>query len=183
MCTGKAHALLEVYPNPQVFLGNDTAVYPGVTILLDAGPGYASYLWSTGHYMQTLAVDSAGTGQGIKTVWVEVTNSYGCKGSDTININFTQNPGLDETFGDSHLRIFPNPSGGSLQLGLINLPKGTYDADVFSRDGRLVFRSSLPVISENEQITLDLKHLPAGLYYLNFTGNDRTIREKFVVAR
>lgn len=182
-CTGRAQALLEVYPIPQVFLGIDTAVSLGSTILLDAGPGYASYLWSTGHYMQTVGVDSAGTGQGIKTVWVEVTNSFGCKGSDTIHINFTQNPGLDETFSEPQMRIFPNPSGGHLQLMLTNFPKGNCYAEIFSQDGRLVLTSSHPVISDNERIIIDIWHLPPGLYYLNLKGNERTIREKFVLMK
>ena len=90
---------------------------------------------------------------------------------------------MDETFSEPQMRIFPNPSGGYLELELANFRKGIYVAEVFSRDGRLVFRSSLPVISDNEQITLALSHLPDGLYYLSLTGNDRTISEKFVLLK
>jgi hypothetical protein len=47
----------------------------GDSITLDAGPGFAAYLWSTGQTTQRITVYSAGTYS------VTVTTSYGCSGT------------------------------------------------------------------------------------------------------
>lgn len=87
-------------PVPGPDLGNDTTVCPGVTLLLDAGTGYASYLWNDASANQTLVT----TGPGI--YWVEV--PVGCGGTfrDSIvisNYNPMVNLGADQSFcaGDS----------------------------------------------------------------------------------
>ncbi|HVZ42139.1 MAG TPA: SBBP repeat-containing protein, partial [Candidatus Kapabacteria bacterium] len=67
-------ATVTVAPNPS------TAITPagpisfcnGGSAILDAGPGFAEYRWSTGETSQTIAVHDPGTYQ------VRVKNSYGC---------------------------------------------------------------------------------------------------------
>lgn len=62
-------------------LGNDTSICKGpINLTLDAGAGYAAYLWSDSTTAQTLTVTQAGTYQ------IEVTNAVGCKGTDDITI-------------------------------------------------------------------------------------------------
>jgi gliding motility-associated-like protein len=66
-------------PYPQVDLGNDTALcYPNV-LSLDAGNYGESYLWSTGYHERVYKAH-----EGAGTVWVKVTNAYGCTTTDTI---------------------------------------------------------------------------------------------------
>jgi gliding motility-associated-like protein len=69
---------VEIFDNPTVNLGNDTSFCDGSDFLLDAGPGYSSYLWSTNESSQTILVSTAGT------YWVDVATSAECIGSDTI---------------------------------------------------------------------------------------------------
>jgi hypothetical protein len=45
---------------PEVFLGNDTTLQPGQTLLLDAGNPGASFLWNTGATTQTIVVSATG---------------------------------------------------------------------------------------------------------------------------
>lgn len=61
-------------------LGQDTSVCPDTTLLLDAGPGYASYLWSDNSTGQTLLASPG------MLYWVEVGGSNGCLLRDTIQI-------------------------------------------------------------------------------------------------
>ena len=63
-------------------LGPDQAICDGSSSILDAGPGFVSYLWSTGATTQTITVNTAGTYS------VTVTNQMGCSGDDDIVLTF-----------------------------------------------------------------------------------------------
>lgn len=66
---------------PPVNLGKDTSVNPLCGLLtLDAGAGYASYLWNTGSTGQTLQVTSPGV------YWVQVNDGFGHAYSDTLRV-------------------------------------------------------------------------------------------------
>ncbi len=60
-------------------------------VILDAGTGYTSYLWSTGESSQTI---NAGDG----TFWVQTTNRFGLITRDTIHITM---PALQPIHGDT----------------------------------------------------------------------------------
>ena len=65
-CTGgilTPEEFLEVIVNdvPEVYLGNDTTIYQGQSLLLDAGNPGCSYQWSTGDTTRTITVTTAGT--------------------------------------------------------------------------------------------------------------------------
>lgn len=63
--------------NPVVNLPPNQTLCPGDEITLDAGPGYASYLWSTTATTQTIVASQPGT------YTVTVTNAAGCQASDS----------------------------------------------------------------------------------------------------
>lgn len=81
-CGNSADTLDIVVNNgPEPDLGADVLACAPAGQVLDAGPGYSSYLWQNGSTNQTLQV----TGPGL--YWVEVTNSIGCTGRDSVQIN------------------------------------------------------------------------------------------------
>jgi len=74
---------VEQYPLPDVNLGEDNILFPGESIQLDAGE-FVSYLWQDDsenrYYLVTYGSD-------LNTLYyVEVSDEYGCKNSDTITI-------------------------------------------------------------------------------------------------
>ena len=73
---------------PTIDLGNDTTLCSG-SFVLDAGSGYADYLWEDGSTTQTLSVSTAGTYR------VSVTNIQGCVSTDTIQIDTYTSPTVD----------------------------------------------------------------------------------------
>lgn len=84
-CVSKDTITIASNPLPNIFLGNDTTFCAYTNILLNAGSGYASYHWKGGYTTSTLA--EFGGAYGIpNTVWVTVTDNFGCKGRDTINL-------------------------------------------------------------------------------------------------
>ena len=75
---------IQVNPLPVVYIGADTAICAGDNIVLSAGEGFASYLWSTGD--TTSSIETAVQG----SYSVMVTNEFNCSGIDTIYL--TVNP-------------------------------------------------------------------------------------------
>ncbi len=58
----------------------NVAACAGDSVALDAGTGFSQYLWSDGSVSQTLSTSTAGA------FTVTVTNAFGCKSSDTVNV-------------------------------------------------------------------------------------------------
>lgn len=75
--------------NGSIDLGADRVECTDSTYVLDAGPGYASYLWSNSSTGQTLTISTSGI------FWVTATDSAGCVFRDTVIIQ---------------LQPYPNPS-------------------------------------------------------------------------
>jgi len=71
-----------VFASPEVDLGEDFQVVAGLSYVLDAGEGFASYLWQDGSTGQTFTV----TEPGIRTYSVTVTDANGCIASDAIQL-------------------------------------------------------------------------------------------------
>jgi hypothetical protein len=95
-CRGTDSLDFSVLPVPAVQISGPSSLCNGDSVILDAGPGYASYQWSPGgETTQTIVADSA------RTYAVTVTNSQGCAGDTTFNLfNLPPNPVLI-TVGDA----------------------------------------------------------------------------------
>lgn len=88
-CEGSDEIIVTVHANPAVTIVATPGVSAcaGSAITLDAGAGYASYLWSPGgETTQTIEVTSAGNYS------VAVVDANGCNGSDDIDVTFNANP-------------------------------------------------------------------------------------------
>ncbi len=88
-CTASASVNVTVNTSPTPSINGNLNICPGISTVLDAGAGYASYQWSSGGSIsQFLNVSSAGT------YTVTVSNAAGCTGtaSVTVNLNPVPNP-------------------------------------------------------------------------------------------
>ncbi|PCH98581.1 MAG: hypothetical protein COB85_01310 [Bacteroidetes bacterium] len=104
------------YINP-VKLGADTLLCTGDSLIIDAGPGYDNYIWSTGDTTQTTVVNSSG--QYIVQALMQSDDSV-CVESDTILIITSPIPISDFTattacFGTATaFTDISNPNGGTI---------------------------------------------------------------------
>jgi hypothetical protein len=88
----KYMALLDnILPLPQPDLGPDTAFCDGQSVQLDAGAGFAAWMWNDGSTGQSWVASQTGTYS------VEVTDGWGCVGRDTVMV--TSNPLPVPSFG------------------------------------------------------------------------------------
>jgi hypothetical protein len=94
---------------PVINLGQDISGCAGTQAVLDAGPGFASYFWSTGETSQSITVTDQGT------YWVEVANAFGCAERDSVV--FTVNPlpeinlGADQNMCEGSLFVLSAGTG------------------------------------------------------------------------
>ncbi|MDP4252834.1 MAG: gliding motility-associated C-terminal domain-containing protein [Bacteroidota bacterium] len=82
--------------SPMIRLGSDTSLCAGDSLLLDAGPGFMQYQWSTGSGTERVAAKGKGG------YWVKATTADGCLSADTLQIlNLYAPPpvGLDHSPG------------------------------------------------------------------------------------
>ena len=155
--------IVTVNPLPVIDLGPDSTICETHQIILDAGAGMDSYLWSTGDTTQTIMVDSSGIGIGNKDFSVIVTQQ-GCDNSDTIKVTVMDCSGISENIKPFGINIYPNPSQGKIN---IDIPDGLdgLEITVFNSIGQKIL--SELITSQTETIkTIDLSELPKGLYYI-----------------
>jgi hypothetical protein len=77
-CSGSGNVQAFFVPDPTPSISGNPYFCPGDSTLLDAGAGYASYLWSTGATTRFIYAKTAGT------ISVTATNSFGCQGTSSI---------------------------------------------------------------------------------------------------
>ncbi len=128
-------SLSEVY----VSLGIDTAVCNGVGYLMNAGSGYATYLWMNGTTDSTLLSNQPGIYS------VIVTNDLGCAASDSILIGDVI---CDQIF--LPIAFSPNQDGTNDSYHILNAEDvAALDFNIYNRWGQLIFTSNDATIGWN----------------------------------
>ncbi|MFZ4543259.1 MAG: gliding motility-associated C-terminal domain-containing protein [Saprospiraceae bacterium] len=97
-CTASAARNIIENPNPKPSITGSTSICSGSSSILDAGQVFSSYVWSTGETSKNISISQIGT------VSLTVTDTNGCKGSDsktitsngTLQFNISGNPAFCE---------------------------------------------------------------------------------------
>ncbi|MBL0105221.1 MAG: T9SS type A sorting domain-containing protein [Bacteroidetes bacterium] len=159
------------FASPVVDLGADTTICQGSTLTLDAGAGY-QYLWSDNSTGQTLTVSASGIYS------VLVTDGNSCEAFDAISVDvITCNPHPMTVKPNHAVGIYPNPSTGVIDISFDNEVSGTVEINVIDAFGKTLIVSQ-ENIKAHDVRTLDLKDLPAGIYFvrLAFSNETQSIR-------
>lgn len=162
---------------PAVELGPDTVGCIGTTITLDAGAGYASYLWSDNSTSQTLDV----TADGIYSVLV--TNAAGCENFDAVNVTFiscqTQRPVVHHATNTQSFTLSPNPAHGNVVIGIAKIRNTDVTVTISDIIGNKVFTSK-ETADYNFNKTIDIHELPAGVYMVKVEYADQVTTTRLV---
>lgn len=158
-----------VNPIPVISLGNDTAIETGNTITLDAGSGFATYLWSTSETTQLITTGIGGDYS------VLVTDVNGCTASDTISISVISKAGAAVSALVSE--VYPNPFNDQLTIQTGN-SKSDRILKLFSNDGKLILEKYIP--QSDFQLTLNVGDLSAGVYFLSIENTEMKVVKKVV---
>jgi len=159
-CSNTDSIAVTVDEAPIVNLGNDTTVFLGNTITLNAGSSGASYLWNTGAHTRSINVSQTGTYS------VSVLSAINfCYGTDTIVVTFIEdNTSIgNPTKAEAQIKVFPNPAQDYIQIQLnLELLKNK-EIVIVDVSGRIV--KSLLV--DKEMIVIDISELTSGNYIIN----------------
>jgi PKD repeat protein len=161
---------LNVIANPVPVLGDD--ITTDTEVVLNTGGTFETYLWSTDETTPTITVTQSGK------YWVEVSNSFGCTGSDTVYVSFV---GINDYISQMEtMTIHPNPNQGSFWLITENEMFGELRYELIDLQGKVILNKELPVKGKVRHL-VHPEYLPQGMYYLKSYYNDEVKIIKVVV--
>lgn len=136
---------------PSLDLGAGQNICDGAAVVLDAGPGFTSYLWNTGATTQTLSVTTVGN-------YFVTATFNSCTQTDDINVT-------DECGSELFIpNVFtPNNDGVNDLMKLLGVNLQTYHLLVFDRWGKQLFESTS--ITSSWDGTVNGKPVPEGVYF------------------
>ncbi|GAB5538300.1 MAG: hypothetical protein Salg2KO_04030 [Salibacteraceae bacterium] len=172
-CTREDSVSVMVYNSPLVDIGNDTTFCktPAWQWTLNT-PLSGTRLWSDGSSSNVLTV--FGT-PGV--YWLELTDSNGCVGTDTIELKEKNcATGIEEGGVGAKLTLYPNPAKDRMVLESSSIVRaiGIYDLT-----GALLLTQ--PINAYRSELVLE--GLPAGMYYLTAKTEEGPISEKIQIYR
>ena len=168
-CTGFDQVTVLTYPPPAVGLGADTTLCENWgNFVIDAGPGYASYLWSDNSTGQIITLNQTGD------YWVEISDQNGCRNRDTVSVFFDPCLGLSDEQAPT-IELYPNPSNGVIQITCLAIEPAS--VRLFSLDGRLLRSDQLMLPA-----SLNLQSIPAGHYHLEITTGAQRVVKPLVLS-
>jgi hypothetical protein len=160
MMSDPVYKTVEIWYEPEVFLGNDTLIIQGQTLMLDAGNPGLEHLWSTGETTQTITVSFAGE--------YSVTVTGYC-GSDSDTIEVFVAIGIEEYSGPDDCFTISSRPGKILVTGI---PENADKIQFVTSTGRLLYEGK-PM----EEIAV----YNQGIYLIRMISTDGTCIKKVFV--
>lgn len=132
---------ITAYLSPEPDLGPDKTLHNDSSIMLDAGI-YNTYTWFDNDINRSRTFDKSNLDTGGNVLWVMVTDSNGCKGSDTIEIrlNAKQTDGLIK-LNEIGIKVYPIPVTDELILDCAEKPSAG-SIILFDASGKKIYSGS-----------------------------------------
>jgi len=166
--------LVEAPGLPFVELGGDIYTLSPDTVVLDAGPGFAHYLWQDGNINQIYNVYEYGWH------YVMVTDHYGCQNGDTLYIGQSTGVPLAGIPG-TEVSIYPNPARDQVTIQIKQDGQQALRLELLNQTGSMVLARELDITGILEE-QIHVGSLRPGVYYIRLSGSQGVITRKLVVT-
>lgn len=169
LCPVSLEDTLTVYlaPDPMILantVGDSLAAFNG-------SPG-DTYVWTLDG--TPFSTDSVASPPGTGQVVLEVTNSFGCTGRDTLDFAV----GIaDQQSPEIQVELFPNPGQGAVELLLTTANRKAADLELRDMYGRVLWERKALAPG---RIAMDWRTLPAGLYFVQLRQGDQMRRLSYL---
>lgn len=148
------------------------------TITVTASGGTGTLLFSLDGVNYQSDPEFVAVPNGTYTLWV--LDDHGCIVTiDDIVVDFVGTISPEAAWG---LRVLPNPGTGLFHLKLLRAPAGTLRTDVFDAAGRLILAQRFEPVGGSLSASLDLRGVPAGVYWLRLISGNEVGAVRLVVA-
>lgn len=164
-------------------LGADLELCPHEEFVLDAGPGYEHYFWSTGDTTRTATLRGNMYFPGTTRTITVIATLQECSVSGSIELLVRNDCyiGIGEQAVET-VRVQPNPSSGIFTIQHL---EGSGELQVSIFDGRAtnVYNGIFEdCTSDGNQCSIDLSHLPKGVYTVNIIrGKERFVKKMVII--
>ena len=134
---------------------------------------------------QTVTINLTGYNSPSVLVKFVVTNDNGNNlYIDNVNLNQTQPVGLiKETKLSNQVSIFPNPTSGNATLRVFSLISGKSKLILINTMGQMVSSKTIDLFSGNNNILIDTKEFPNGIYSVVLETATETVVKKISISK
>ncbi len=173
-CVSKDTINVTIYEEPKVELGRNMAICYNCSVILNAGSGFSSYLWSDGSTEQFLKVSETGRYS------VKVTDANGCTAIDFIDI--TRLVGIEDAEAlEGMLQVYPNPFQNSTNIKLSLPENAQVRMEIFDMTGKKIETlADSKFTSGDYQFEFNPKNAAKGIYMLQLQIDNQVITKKLV---
>ena len=169
-CVATDTVTVSLYPVPS----------PVLSVLgntLDAGGPFSSYTWYLNNVLILGANSQTYTASQSGWYRVEVTNSNGCVGIDSLSVNVVTGREIDL---NSSFKIWPNPVNDYVNIQFPSTSGFDIHVTVSDANGKTVQKRNLLANGNSETMRLDISNLSKGIYHISVTTPEGVAPFRFV---
>lgn len=186
-CSTTGTFVVTVNPNPTVdIIQSNMDICVGTSVNLQAtGQGIERYFWSPSTGLNTTEGPNViATPSNTTTYVVTGRNVLGCEDRDSVTISTNcTTTGIPNIDGLEALTISPNPANGIAILNIKLNRLKSVGVDIQDGLGKTIYRIQPHKLIGNVRKPLNLMNVPAGLYYVKVTIDDKLVTLKLVIQK
>lgn len=172
-CTSERLISIESYDIIPITLREDTVLGLMDTLIIDAGYGFSSYLWSTGDTSQSILISTNEYEHGVLSFSVTVTDEFGCENSDTVQVTYIDNESVPEVINSNAITLFPNPTTGEINIYGVECEY----VKILNIQGKLIKQFE----NTNKDISIDLSQEAKGVYLVKLISGKTVYSHKVIL--
>ena len=156
-------------------LGNDVSAPVDSFVNIGISHVYSEYLWNTGFTGPSLTVYGSNYGAGTHQFWLTAFALNGCTDTDTINVTFYNDSGIEDAANQETLSIYPNPASDIVVFKSEDFVMTS--VEFYNISGELVSKE----IINSWEFSFNVSNFAKGLYFVNISGENKSIRRKILI--